>query len=242
MVNNNKDLAEALQRPFTEDEVKFKPQTAKGNRALAVAYIDARLVAARLDEVFGPGGWESGVVVMPSGGVLCTIRVVIDGNWVKREDFGAPSDQKDPNDRLKAAVSDGLKRAAVQFGIGRYLYGIDCGWWDYDPQSRQFRVKPTLPGARRQQQRPAQKPQQAEAREMPKTGRELHDRLKDYDAKLAAQGMIQPGALLEHVARSCELAGFGSQMYNYSQAAIELATAETKKFSEELQPQQGAKA
>ena len=46
-------IADALSAPFEVREVKWKPQSVKGNRALAIAYIDARLVMDRLDEVFG---------------------------------------------------------------------------------------------------------------------------------------------------------------------------------------------
>jgi hypothetical protein len=49
-------------------------------------------------------------------------------------------------DRLKAAFSDALKRAAVKFGVGRYLYRLPSQWVDWDPQRRQFKVKPVLPG------------------------------------------------------------------------------------------------
>ena len=43
-------------------------------------------------------------------------------------DVGAPSEQPDGGDRLKAAFSDALKRAAVKFGIGRYLYRLPQQW------------------------------------------------------------------------------------------------------------------
>jgi hypothetical protein len=39
-------------------------------------------------------------------------------------DVGGPSEQPDEGDRVKAAFSDALKRAAVKFGIGRYLYRL----------------------------------------------------------------------------------------------------------------------
>jgi hypothetical protein len=38
-----------------------------------------------------------------------------------------------------------LKRAAVKFGIGRYLYRLPAQWQDYDPQRRQFVKTPSLP-------------------------------------------------------------------------------------------------
>jgi hypothetical protein len=52
----------------------------------------------------------------------------------------------DDGDKLKAAVSDGLKRAAVKLGIGRYLYRLPRQWVDYDPQTKQFKQPPQLPG------------------------------------------------------------------------------------------------
>ncbi|MCA1685873.1 MAG: hypothetical protein LC745_07765 [Planctomycetia bacterium] len=42
--------AKALAALFDPSEVKFKPQSVKGNRALAICYIDARAVMDRLDE------------------------------------------------------------------------------------------------------------------------------------------------------------------------------------------------
>ena len=46
---------------------------------------------------------------------------------------------------MKAAFSDALKRAAVKFGVGRYLYRLPAQWLDYDSQKRQFARPPTLP-------------------------------------------------------------------------------------------------
>ena len=55
---NTISLADLLAAPFAADEIKWKPKIVKGNRALAIAYLDARLVEDRLDAVFGPGGWQ----------------------------------------------------------------------------------------------------------------------------------------------------------------------------------------
>ena len=46
---------------------------------------------------------------------------------------------------MDAAWSDSLKRAAVKFGIGRYLYRLKSQWVDWDASKRQFVQKPTLP-------------------------------------------------------------------------------------------------
>jgi hypothetical protein len=60
-------------------------------------------------------------------------------------DVGGPSAQHDNGDRLKAAVSAALKRAAVKFGVGRYLYDLPRQWVEYDPQKKQSVRTPTLP-------------------------------------------------------------------------------------------------
>ena len=85
------------------------------------------------------------VLLLPDSSVQCRLRVRIHGEWIAKADVGAPSDQPDGGDRLKAAFSDALKRAAVKFGIGRYLYGLPPSWTDYDPTKRQFTSRPHLP-------------------------------------------------------------------------------------------------
>lgn len=139
------DLAERLARLFEPNEVRFKPQAVKGNRALAVAYVDVRTVQERLDEAVGPENWQDEYQPLPDGSVLCHLRIRVGGEWVTKSDVGSPSEQPDAGDRLKAAVSDALKRTAIKWGIGRYLYRIPQVWWDYDPQRKQFATPPQLP-------------------------------------------------------------------------------------------------
>lgn len=136
----------ALLAPFPADVVSWKPQSVKGNRALATAYIDARDVMDRLDSVVGIGGWTDSYKLLPDGNVACTLAVTVGGEWVSKEDVGGPSDQPDGGDRMKSAYSDALKRAAVKFGVGRFLYSLPSQWCDYDPVKKTFLSKPTLPG------------------------------------------------------------------------------------------------
>jgi hypothetical protein len=98
---------------------RFGEEAVKGNRALAAAYLDARAVMQRLDSVFGVGGWKDRYVITGSGSVVCTLSLKIDGEWVEKSDVGSPSEQPDDGDKLKAAFSDSLKRAACKCGIGR---------------------------------------------------------------------------------------------------------------------------
>jgi hypothetical protein len=139
------EVGERLSALFEPREVKWKPQSVKGNRAMAIAYIDCRVIQDRLDEVMGVENWQDGYEIVPDGSVVCRLAVRINGEWVTKTDVGSPSEQPDGGDRLKAAFSDALKRAAVKYGIGRYIYRLPNQWVDYDPQKRQFVSTPQLP-------------------------------------------------------------------------------------------------
>jgi hypothetical protein len=138
-------IAMRLAEPFDPCELRWKPGAISGSRALAVAYLDARAVQARLDEVLGLDGWQDDYRCLPDGSVVCRLRLRINGKWITKVDVGGPSEQPDGGDRLKAAFSDALKRAAVKFGIGRYLYRLPTQWADWDPQRKQFVKMPSLP-------------------------------------------------------------------------------------------------
>jgi hypothetical protein len=251
-----KAITRALANPFDPKEVKWKPQTAKGNRAMAVAYIDARLIQDRLDDVLGVEGWQDEYELLPDGSVMCRLRLRLGDEWVTKMDVGSPSEQPDNGDRLKAAFSDSLKRAAVKFGVGRYLYRLPTQWVDYDPQKRQFTQQPKLPdfalprnaegdkparpkAAERKPPRiaeteaPAPKPAPKGAKAnnaLPADGAELLRRLQDYDAKLAEQGLCGKGDLLQHVTQAGVRAGFGADLTAWVGPAIQLAVEETKAF------------
>lgn len=87
--------------------------------ATCVAYIDARDVMNLLDKVLTPTDWQSDfkeVVGQVYGGVA--IRV--DREWVWKWDTGSESNVE----KEKGLASDAFKRAAVKWGIGRFLYDL----------------------------------------------------------------------------------------------------------------------
>lgn len=139
-------LALSLVAPFDPSEVKWKPQAVNGNRALAIAYVDARVIMDRLDDSVGVHAWQDKYQILPDGNVICTLSVLMENEWISKTDVGGQSEQPDEGDRCKAAFSDALKRAAVKFGIGRYLYRLPSQWVDYNPTKRQFVSTPRLPG------------------------------------------------------------------------------------------------
>lgn len=158
--DNAADVAKvqaAFAKPFPDSEVKVKPAMVKGNRCLALHYIDARCVMDKLDEVVGIDGWRDEYTVLPGGNeVECRLSVKFGGTWITKADVGGQSEQPDEGDRMKAAYSDALKRAAVKFGIGRFLYRLPQQWLDYDPVKKQvIRPKPQQPAPQQSQQKPA---------------------------------------------------------------------------------------
>ena len=237
-------VTEALSAPFEPAEVKYKPQIVKNNRALAMAYIDARLIQDRLDDVLGVENWEDGYKILPDGSVMCRLRVKLGDRWISKTDVGSPSEQPDVGDRLKAAFSDALKRAAVKFGIGRYLYRLPAQWVDYDPVKKQIVQPPQLPAfavprAKATPHKPTPEPEPAKVAEhktqpLPADGKELHRRLRDYDAKLASQKVCTLGSLLAHVTQTGVKAGYSANMQEWSGPAISLAVEAVREFEKGL--------
>src|SRR5919204_2170958 len=139
------ELTEALAAPFDPQEVRFKPGVVSGNRALALVYVDARVIQDRLDEVLGVAGWQDEYECLPDGSVVCRLRLRLGDEWITKMDVGGQSEQPDEGDRRKAAFSEALKRAAGKFGLGRHLFRLPPQWVDYDPVKKQLRSTPQLP-------------------------------------------------------------------------------------------------
>lgn len=146
--------AEELARladPFPQEDIEWKPGavTRDKSKALAMAYITNRAIQDRLDAACGPGDWRNEYTTGPDGGVLCGISVRIeredkDGNpsaeWITKWD-GA---ENTAVESIKGGLSGAMKRAAVQWGIGRYLYRIPQQWVPLDERGR-FRQEPRIP-------------------------------------------------------------------------------------------------
>ncbi len=231
-------IMDALSAPFARTEVKFKPGVVSGNRALALHFVDARVIQDRLDDVLGVTGWQDEYEVLADGSVVCRLRLRLGGEWITKMDVGGPSEQPDEGDRRKAAFSDALKRAAVKFGIGRYLYRLPQQWCDYDPQKRRFVQAPTLPESSSPKAKPTVKVVPVKpAAALPANGGELQRRLAAFDATLAGQGRCQPGELVKHVVQAGVKAGFEADLATWSGPAILLAVEETRAFKSRRGPQ-----
>lgn len=113
----NEELRKKLSAPMP---YKWRVQSAKYGKATCVAYVDARDVMNRLDDVLGINGWQDSYEEH-KGNLFCTISIKTGDNvWVKRSDCGVESNME----AQKGEASDAFKRAAVKFGVGRFLYDL----------------------------------------------------------------------------------------------------------------------
>lgn len=127
---NLQGVLSALAQPFQEVGWKIQATNKDKTKGMVVAYIDARDVAARLDEVGVEWGDRYNVMQMgerprPSGtAAYWVVECALEINAVVRCDVGTGEGEE----AEKSAYSDAFKRAAVKFGVGRYLYSLPSVW------------------------------------------------------------------------------------------------------------------
>ena len=115
---NTANIANALKRPFPLSALSWRKGPGSSKE---LVYINARDVMQRLDEVVGVDGWQDEYAWIGER-MICRLSVRIGGEWVTKCD-GADDTSIEG---AKGGISDALKRAAVKFGIGRYLYHPDA--------------------------------------------------------------------------------------------------------------------
>jgi len=113
-----------LSAPFDSSQINWRVgrMSKKKDKAIPFAYLTARDVMDRLDNVFGMAGWQA---EYPFPG-CCRIGVLVgrdtkEGHireWVWKANCADTT----AVEAVKGQASDAFKRAAVLFGIGRYLY------------------------------------------------------------------------------------------------------------------------
>lgn len=91
---------------------------------MALAYVTNRAIMNRLDEVCGPENWKNEFKAAPDGGILCGISIKVGDEWVTKWDGAENTDIE----AVKGGLSGAMKRAAVHWGIGRYLYKLEESW------------------------------------------------------------------------------------------------------------------
>lgn len=111
-----------LRKPFFPHEIEWRvAREVRGGKGVQVlAYLTARAVMERLDQAVGPDRWESRLDWIDNAFVCRLTLTMPDGRHVTRTDVCDISDIEP----FKGAASGALKRAAVLFGVGRYLYSL----------------------------------------------------------------------------------------------------------------------
>jgi hypothetical protein len=177
---------DAMKAPFEPCEIEWRLQKkglSNGHPwGLCLAYVTARAVMDRLDDVCGPENWQitepvpvhtSEVIfaydaqkwnsqdfetklcygIPPKKGTqnhmmqgVCThklagfnigISVRVSGEWITKWDGADVTDFEE----YKGGISSAVKRAAVHFGIGRYLYGLKDNFADFKSAQAQKSIK-----------------------------------------------------------------------------------------------------
>lgn len=131
-------IRKKLTAVFDPDDIEWRVsrsmKTSKGPKAVVLAYVTNRAIMNRLDEVFGVDGWKNEYKEWRDKGVLCGISAKLHGEWVTKWD-GA---EETNIEAVKGGFSGSMKRAAVQWGIGRYLYNLDEIWVDIKDRGQHF--------------------------------------------------------------------------------------------------------
>lgn len=148
------DSLRKLAEPFSTKRIAWRVgSTSKDKKkGQALPYIDARCVQDRFDEVVGPANWTVQFHPSPVGnGMVARIGVKVNGEWVYKEDGAQLDTVKNDDSRanaseiaVKGAYSDAIKRAAVMWGVGRYLYDYEPQWVEID-EYKKMKTIPRLP-------------------------------------------------------------------------------------------------
>ena len=113
-----------LTAPFPEEDIEWRIQSSGETNgkiwARVLAYVTNRAIMNRLDEVVGPENWKNDFREAPIGGVLCGISIRVDSEWITKWDGAENTDIE----AVKGGLSGAMKRAAVQWGMGRHLYEL----------------------------------------------------------------------------------------------------------------------
>lgn len=109
-----------LTRPLEPKEIEWKVVSIRERYTVIAPYASDLTIMERLDQAFGPFGWQ--VTLTPTGsGIIAEISVrdPETGKWVAKQGESRPSGMMET---LEEVISEARRRAAIAWGIGRELY------------------------------------------------------------------------------------------------------------------------
>ena len=132
-----------LAMPFAPEDLEWRLQRVVEAKELGIAvpYVTNRAIMGRLDDVVGPENWYNDF--KPWHGAngkeaqLCGISIRYGDGFITKWD-GAEDSDIEP---VKGGLSDSMKRAAVQWGIGRVLYNMDVVFVEVEKRGKTWCIK-----------------------------------------------------------------------------------------------------
>jgi hypothetical protein len=154
------NIFEQLKRPFPANKIHWRVGSTNAKKlnckpweatqGSALAYIDARDVMQRLDEVMDPSRWQCRYPLAAGELLICEVGLNLiqcgdEGDLISQDTWvwkanGAGDTAVEAE---KGKCSDAFKRAAVLWGIGRYLYYLPFSWVNLE--NGKLKYNPPLP-------------------------------------------------------------------------------------------------
>lgn len=145
------ELRKKLCAPFDAKDVEWRVTklSKDSSDGLVVPFITSRAIQNRLDDVVGPFRWRTRFIPWhqfvpkpgkyddpqrmqkpPISSQLCGVSIYDEERkeWVEKIDGAENTDVE----AIKGGISDSFKRAAVLWGVGRYLYEMRAKWVHLD--------------------------------------------------------------------------------------------------------------
>lgn len=143
-MNNMQTMREGLSKPFAPEDLEWRIQVTSKDKTsgLAVPYVTNRAIQDRLDDVVGPENWHNEYKPWHGNGKhegqICGISIYFEGRGFITKWDGAEDTDIEP---VKGGLSDSMKRAAVQWGIGRVLYKMNPIWVGIEQKGSSYMIK-----------------------------------------------------------------------------------------------------
>ena len=134
-----------LAAPFAPEDLEWRLQRADkdGRWGIAVPFVTNRAIQNRLDDVVGPENWYNDFRPWHGDGKkeaqICGISIYFEEHqgFITKWD-GAEDSDIEP---VKGGLSDSMKRAAVQWGVGRVLYNMSAVFVDVEKKGASWVIK-----------------------------------------------------------------------------------------------------
>ena len=191
----NENTRTILNAPFRTNQIKQRP----GSFGATLSYVEGSAVVERLNQAFHHS-WTFEILTVDinteAGEVLAHVRIAADG--IVKEGYGSSQITRhrdsgeiiDLGSNIKAACTDGLKKAATLFGVGLNLYQTEAD----EPSLPQSRGQQTEPPPARQPSTPRQPSQPSTAT----SGNRLTAKQKSLILKLAVEAGLGHADITHH--------------------------------------------